>query len=90
MLVISGIALVGSVLFMVDAGLRLRADQSMDVPLPENRRVGFYGLGGARRWVCGEGHEHLSAPYWVGALGAVGVTGLCFTAYRRLSRRPRA
>lgn len=83
------LALLASIAFFLDATRRLREDRSMDVPFPGNRRVGFFGMDGFKDWVCNEGHEHLSAPYWTGALLAVAITTLLAFVFFRLARRPR-
>ncbi len=83
------LALLASIAFFLDATRRLRENRSMDVAFPGNRRVGFFGMDGFKDWGCNEGHEHLSAPYWTGALLAVAITTLLAFVFFRLARRPR-
>lgn len=44
-------------------------DRSVDLPWPDgNERYGFYGNGWPKTWVCADGHDHRSLPFWFGGL----------------------
>ena len=60
---------------------------SMDVPLPNNVRLGFFGNSWPVRWTCPEGHDHWSVPYWFGTLSLALMTALAWRAWARRLRR---
>lgn len=76
----------GTLVFGVAGVVRIA---SLDVPLPHNVRLGFFGNGLPLRWTCPQGHDHWSLPYWMGTLVLVVVTGLMWRAWyvRRRNRR---
>jgi drug/metabolite transporter (DMT)-like permease len=77
------LVLTGPVLFTI--GLSW-GDRSMDLPLSGNVRPGLRGFGMPTRWVCADGHDHWSAPFWLGAV-LVSLTG--GGAWSLLARRLR-
>ena len=81
--VLSSIALVGFAVATVD---RVRGDRSLDF-VANGIHLGFYGMEGVKRWTCGEGHDHWSAPYWVGLLGLGGLVCLVWSRWARAHRR---
>ncbi|NUO47624.1 MAG: hypothetical protein HOV80_02080, partial [Polyangiaceae bacterium] len=50
--------LVGALALCVVAFERVPLGQSADMPLPDNRRLGFRGMRGAERWRCSDAHDH--------------------------------
>ncbi|NUO54265.1 MAG: hypothetical protein HOV80_35925 [Polyangiaceae bacterium] len=68
-------SLLGALVLSVVAFERVPLGQSADMPLPDNRRLGFRGMRGAEQWKCNDAHDHFSLPYWSGilALGALSV-----------------
>ena len=75
-------ALIGAVAFGVWGILRT---SSLDVPWG-NVRVGFYENGWPQRWVCAQGHDHWSAPYWSGAVMLLALSALLGRAWRTRMR----
>ncbi len=59
---------------------------SMDIPLPNNVRLGFFGNQWPVRWTCPEGHDHWSLPYWFGTLSLALMTTLAWRAWARRRR----
>jgi hypothetical protein len=47
---------------------QLWGDRSMDLPWGDQVRVGLYRNGLPVHWVCGEGHDHYSAPFWLASV----------------------
>jgi len=62
-------------------------DRSMDLPLSGNVRPGFSGFGMPKRWTCSAGHDHWSAPFWLGALVLTLSGTAVWTALARRFRR---
>jgi hypothetical protein len=75
LILLAGASLLGALVLCVVAFDRVPLGQSADMPLPDNRRLGFRGMRGAERWTCSDAHDHFSLPYWSGilALGAISV-----------------
>jgi hypothetical protein len=66
-LVAAGLGLGGPILFAV--GLT-RGHRSMDLHTDGPIRVGLLGNGLLPvHWICHEGHDHYSVPFWLAALG---------------------
>ena len=66
----------------------LTTDRSMDVPLPDGVRPGFFGNAWPVRWTCSAGHDHWSLPYWSGTLFLLALAAVTWRAWsrRRVSR----
>lgn len=79
-LIVAVVLSLGTPVFGVAGFLRT---MSMDVPLPNNVRLGFFGNGWPVRWTCPEGHDHWSVPYWFGTLGLILFTALAWRAWAR-------
>jgi hypothetical protein len=47
---------------------QLWGDRSMDLPWGDQVRVGLYRNGLPVHWLCGEGHDHYSAPFWLASV----------------------
>jgi hypothetical protein len=47
---------------------QLWGDRSMDLPWGDQVRVGLYRNGLPVHWVCGDGHDHFSAPFWLASV----------------------
>jgi hypothetical protein len=62
--------------FAVHGGWSLARGSSMDLISEANLRVGFYGASWFSHWSCPDGHDHWSAPYWLGILLLAPPTGL--------------
>lgn len=68
----------------------LSVDRSLDLPWDGwtgNERVGFYGNTTPTRWVCGDGHDHYSAPFWSGAVVFALPTALFWLVWPRRRRK---
>jgi hypothetical protein len=74
----------GPVLFTI--GLSW-GDRSMDFPIPGSVRPGLYGFAMPKHWVCSDGHDHYSAPFWLGAIVASGLGGGAWGLLARRFRR---
>jgi hypothetical protein len=62
-------------------------DKSMDLPWPEGpQRYGFYGNQLPTHWVCGDGHDHYSLPFWFGGLLCAIPTALWWLVWPRKKR----
>ena len=72
------ITTIGGIAFGVVGILRT---SSMDVPWG-NMRIGFYENGWPERWVCPQGHDHWSAPYWSGAVMLLLVSAILWRAWQ--------
>jgi hypothetical protein len=66
--------------------LGLTSPSSLDVPWDGpsgNERFGFYQNGLPTRWICDEGHEHYSLPFWAGAVACAVPTALWWLVWPR-------
>jgi hypothetical protein len=75
------------VALMLTLVMGITRTRSLDVPLPNNVRLGFFENGWPKRWVCSDGHDHWSFPYWSGAIGFAAVAVVFWSGWRR-HRRP--
>jgi hypothetical protein len=75
--------LIGALILCVVAIERVPLDQSADMPLPDNRRLGFRGMRGAEQWRCSDAHDHFSLPYWSGILGLGAISVFCWVSAGR-------
>jgi hypothetical protein len=73
--------------FAVSSGWSLAKDRSMDVVSTGELRLGFYGAGWFSHWTCDDGHDHWSAPYWLGLVLLVPPTGLLWYGWNRRAVR---
>lgn len=81
-----GAAILVSVLllgFAVHGGWSLARDRSMDLVAQNDVHVGFYGASWFAHWICSDGHDHWSAPYWFGILLLAPPTGLFWYGWSR-------
>jgi hypothetical protein len=62
-------------------------ERSMDLPWTGDSRYGFYGNGLPTHWICDDGHDHYSLPFWMGALVCAIPTALWWFVW---PRRPRS
>jgi hypothetical protein len=61
----------------------VRTDQSMDLPWGGNDRYGFYQNGLPVQWVCPDGHDHWSLPFWMGAAAFAVPAAIWWLVYPR-------
>jgi hypothetical protein len=66
--------------------IRVAEDRSLDLPWdgPTGKeRYGLYGNGLPQHWVCGDGHDHYSLPYWMLSLACAVPTALFWFVWPR-------